>query len=273
MIHFRANPLTASSGLLVSILAAAMLAAGCEAPPTPARAEPVKQEATRRLGPQVQRVKHEVFSLPEICPVGYPEVAVRLTRKADLPITPFPSNFIRGAGSGAGLAAVGVCATMLYPMAQGAAVGGIILGPSLLIMGIVNETHAKAIKSAIEDTDLPARLQSATQSRLKRELGGELRTNCRVEVMISHYGFIDDGYTGQVVFALDAEIRVITMEKRVFEDQLLLGPFHRSDDVPPPHRATFDEFGRDRGGLARRILEEQAEIIAAVIAARLGGKG
>ena len=225
----------------------------------------------RRLGPEVGRIEHKTFDLENVCPTGHPQVVARLAGKTEFPPKQFPSNLFVGAGAGGGVATVGILATMAYPMAQGAAVGGILLGPTFLVMGVVNDAHMKAIKAAMSDVDLPARLQSTAQSRLARRLGGDLRPDCRVEIMILHYGLIDDGHTGQLSFTFDAEVRIVVTGTVVFSDKFLMGPFRRSDDVPPPHRATFGEFGRDGGDLTRRTLEDSTEVIAAVIAARLEG--
>ena len=159
---------------------------------------------------------------------------------------------------------------MLAPMAQGAALGGALILPTLTTMGIMNRRHRDALVSSMQEVDFSRNVENLLQSELAHQFPGKVSQTLEVQVLILGYGLFSSLGRDELWFHCDAQIQVKKAERVVFEDAVIWQAQQRSDDVPPPRFAKLSEFAGHDGKLARDTFIEAGEVLAAVIAGRLG---
>ena len=220
---------------------------------------------------KITKIPHQVFDLKSIVPSGQqPKVEVCLAKPGEISKV-WPAGFFDGFSTGSSLAAAGIGATMLMPMAQGAAVGGAILLPGFTFMGIKNSRQGSVLVKAMEEVDFPKSVEKLLQSKLSRQFPGKVSNNLEVQVLILGYGLFGSG-GDELWFHCDAQIQVKKAERIIFEDSITWQAQKRSDDVPPPRFAKLSEFAKDDGKLARDTFNEASEVLAAIIIKRMGGQ-
>ena len=208
---------------------------------------------------------------PEPSPASGPDgvrVNVELAAPADVskPSIHSAGEGLRQAGKLTGLMiAAGGAATLLAgPAGASAAVVGVgmtlLLSPVLFVEGSLNASQREAVLRAIEVTDFPARLRRALERRLAREGG------LRLDVAIHSYGFVNGGPGGsRFCFTTSASIDAAAADRVLLHEDLVMSPAHQSEDVPPTECAGLGDIAADDGRVARRVLGDAAEILAAVI--------
>jgi hypothetical protein len=158
-------------------------------------------------------------------------------------------------------------------MAQGAALGGVILLPVLTYAGVAQANAAKTLRKAVSGFDFLEHVQVGLEEARFGSAGefpkGETAAPQHLEVIILDYGIFGDG---ALCFGLDARVSLKSGDREVFADEVIWGPDKRSEDLPPSRCATLFEFAEDEGGLASETLLEASQVLAAAIARRLGGR-
>ena len=221
---------------------------------------------------KITKIPHKVFDLKSIVPSGQqPKVEVRLAKNGEISRV-WPDGFFEGFSVGSAAAAAGIGATMLIPMAQGAAVGGAILLPGLTTMGIMHSRYRSALVKSMQEVDFPKSMEILLQSELAHQFPGKVSNNLEVQVLIWGYGLFSSPGSRHLWFHCDAQIQVKKAERIIFEESITWQAQKRSEDVPPPRFALLSEFAKDDGKLARDTFTEASEVLAAIIARRLGGR-
>jgi hypothetical protein len=223
------------------------------------------------LNDKITQIPHKTFDLKSILPPGQqPRVEVRLAKPGEISKV-WPAGFFEGFSTGSALAAAGIGATLLAPMAQGAAVGAPIFLAGFTIMGIRNNRYGSELVKSMQEVDFPKSVEKLLQSKLSHQFPGKVSHNVEVQALIMGYGLFNMG-GHELWFHCDAQIQVKKAERIIFEDSITWQAQKRSDDVPPPRFAKLSEFAKDDGKLARDTFTEASEVLAAIIARRLGGR-
>lgn len=200
---------------------------------------------------------------------GGAEVRVELATPADVskPRLHSAGQGLREAGKITGMMAVagGAATAVAGPAGASAGVAGVgialLLSPVLIVEGAVNGSQRDAVLRAIEASDFPVRLRRALERRLADQ------SELRLEVAIREYGFVNDGRGGsRFCFTASGSVDAAAGERVLLHEELVMTEWRRSGDVPPPECATLADIGAEDGRVARRVLGDAAEILAAVIA-------
>jgi hypothetical protein len=147
---------------------------------------------------------------------------------------------------------------------------GVIYLPLAAVVNAADRAQVARIQGALAAVDFAPRCAEG----LRRFLGAraEAETSdagaAQVELVVIGYGFAPLP-SGRACFFLDSRLRVTRPGAAPVEDAIVLGPFRRSDDAPPPHCSSRDDLDADDGRLVRVAGEESAEILAAIAASRL----
>ena len=144
--------------------------------------------------------------------------------------------------------------------------GGVVPG----LYGL--EQHRRAvIAEAIAQVDLPRLTQTALERRLEVPAADiDEISDQRVEVVILSYGFAQAPWAEDSACSfLHAQIRLTIPEYATQEDWVFIEPYWRSNDAPPPYCTFANKLFANDGALARQILSESAEILAAIVTNRL----
>jgi hypothetical protein len=143
----------------------------------------------------------------------------------------------------------------------------LLLSPVLVVEGALNASQRDGVMRAIEAADFPSRLGRALERRLGTDAG------TRVSVVIQRYGFVEAGGKGAgYCFAREASVEATAGERVLLRETVEMTETSRSAGVPPPECAPLAEIGADDGRVARRILGDAAEIMAAVIVRHVEGR-
>lgn len=220
----------------------------------------------------IERVPYPAFDVSAMKGSGFAHVEVRFARAPEVSHV-WPNSLFEGLGAGAGLTAAGVGVTLLNPFAGGAVVGGVLVTPIWVTLGIMNENARTSITTALREVDFPNRLQGAIQSRLAKGSSGGPDSHVKLEILILGYGLLRAGSREDwFCFSFDGEVKVTAADQVLYQDRVLMEPYRRSLDVPPPRCASLYEFGEDNGKVARETLVDASEVLAAVILRRVGAK-
>lgn len=218
---------------------------------------------------KIEKVPFKTFDIRSTkgsVPLG---VEVRLAKPVEVSKV-WPESTFSGLLEGVGTAGAGIGTTLLNPMAQGAALGGIILFPAIMTLGYINQKDRDAILRAFQETDLPTLLKERIRTRLSFASSEKPDEAIRLEVVILGYGLIGEKLSDWRCFAFDAEIRLSSGEQILYDDRLLLEPFRRSLDAPPSRCAMHEDFGAENARLVRETLQEAAEVVSFMVTRRLG---
>ena len=156
---------------------------------------------------KITQIPHNIFNLKSNIPPGQqPKVEVRLAKPGEISKA-WPANFFEGFSIGSAVAAAGIGATLLSPMAQGAAVGGAIILPSLTTLGIMNSRHRSTLVKSMHEVDFPKSLENLLQSEMARQFPGKVTNTLEVQVLILGYGLFSSLGGDELWFHCDARFR------------------------------------------------------------------
>jgi hypothetical protein len=243
-------------------------AAGCatSAPPVPpalARAEPEIESVAHRRGDSA-------------APSGPLRVTVRMAKEPDLASLAPPAVIAREdlelaaaivLASGA-LAALGCAICLSNAVVAGGF--GLVYLPLAAVINAADRAQVGRIQHALAAVDFAPRADEAMRRFLgaRAEPGASGLGATEVELVVIGYGFAPLP-SGHACFFLDSRLRVTRGGGAPSEDAIVLGPFRRSDDAPPPHCSSRSALDSGDGQETRLAAEESAEILAAIAASRL----
>jgi len=251
-------------------LAAGIAAAGCATPAAPPPPPPL----TARAEPEIESVAHARGE--SSAPSGPLRVAVRMATAPDLARLAPPAVIAREDLEmvAALVLASGALAILGCPICLSNAVvaGGIGLVYLPLAAGInaADRAQVARMQRALATVDFAPRSEEALHRFLgaRAEPGAPGPAAAEVELVVLGYGLAPLP-SARACFFLDSRLRVTRAGGEPIEDAIVLGPFRRSDDAPPPHCAARDALDAHGGRLTRLAAEESAEILAAIAASRL----
>jgi hypothetical protein len=161
------------------------------------------------------------------------------------------------------------------------ATGGVLAAPILAVYAAFGATWLPAalsvegwkhatVRDALAQVDLPARTLEALRRTWPLAPAPSVDAGtARLEIVIPAYGFVA-GEHGEACFFLDARYALERPGAPPHEDWVALEPLRRSADAPPAYCAQVRRFSEHGGALVRHTAEEAAEILAALVAHRLG---
>lgn len=247
---------------MCALLTAALGCATTQSPP------PV----TFQAAPEIEVVAH---AFAESAAPGPLRVAVRMATEPDLASLAPPAVLARenleivvGIVLASGALAVLGCPICLSNAVVAGGFGLVYL-PLAAVDSAVERAQIARIQQALATVELAKRGEEA----LRRFLGERARADAssdsttEVELIVVGYGFAPLP-SNRACFFLDSRLRV-TRAGVTSEDAIVLGPFRRSDDAPPPHCDSRDALDANAGERTRLAAEESAEILAAIAASRL----
>ena len=253
-------------------------AAACASAPDPELTSRVGD--VLRGGAVIQHVPLRTYPLAERTRGGAPPAVVARFATAGEVSTPWPASALSGASQGGALAAIGIATVAVNPMAQAAAVGGIIALPALTALGIAHGSDRSTLLEAVAESDLPAHLQTKLAERIasvRTEVSASAQgpaparpAATTVEVVLPGFGFVGLSGSETLWFHCDAEVRVTEDGREVFRETIWWRANRRSEGVPPPRYETLSEWAADDARDARETLTEAADVLAALIARELG---
>ena len=252
-----------------ALLACALLAA-CG--PRPDAAAPAATYQPREPASEIERVP-----------------ARRLERAAELPALPVSVVVRSAAGPELGpvdrsrektveekrtLEGAGAIATALAAAAPPLYAGTIALGSLLVPAATGLELYARrdqnTIVRTLQEVDLPGQLRSALVRRAAPPPPDTAPAT--VAITIRTFGLAPRSGTCPtcaICVVADAELVVTQDGTELLRDPLLLTPWRRSVDAPPPVCATMTEFAERDGRLLRDAILETAQVLAAMTVSRL----
>jgi hypothetical protein len=147
---------------------------------------------------------------------------------------------------------------------------GVVYLPLAAVINATDRAQVARIERALATVDFAPRTEDAMRRFLGERAAPEASTGAaaEVELVVIGYGFAPLPH-GRACFFLDARLRVTRGVGAPSEDAIVLGPFRRSDDAPPPHCGSRGDLDADGGRRTRLAAEESAEILAAIAASRL----
>jgi len=166
------------------------------------------------------------------------------------------------------LLASGALAALGCPICLSNAVVGAGFAVVYLPVAAALSSAERAEVARIEDQLATVDFAARADESLRRFVAADPAAPASAELLVIAYGFAPLT-SDRACFFLDARLRV-SSDSRASEGTILLGPYLRSDDAPPPHCALHTALDADGGRLTRRVAEESAEILAAIAAHRLG---
>jgi hypothetical protein len=171
---------------------------------------------------------------------------------------------------GAGALALGLMAPPLF--ASTLVVGGILLLP----LGSYVYRHEKKVQNTIHlaliNAHFTQAVDEATKRRLKRAFPQEDVPKLNVEVVIETFG-VEPAYKNQNCFVIAAVMKICGGDDDLKEYRLVITPWERSPDAPPPYCATLEQFARDEGRLVKDTLAEYSELLAVMAIDRIRERG
>jgi hypothetical protein len=237
-------------------------ALGCA---TTQRARPV----TVQMQPEIEYVAH---SLGESAAAGPLRVAVRMATEPDLASLAPPDvlarenlEIVTGIVLASGALAVLGCPICLSNAVVAGGFGLVYL-PLVAVDNAMERARVARIQRALATVELAPRSDEALH-RFLGERAQAAGAPAAVELIVVGYGFAPLP-SNRACFFLDSRLRV-TRAGVTREGAIVLGPFRRSDDAPPPHCESRDALDANEGERTRLAAEESAEILAAIAASRL----
>jgi len=243
--------------MVVTGILAWTVASGCATEPRKSDERPVA----------IERVPYQTFEGTTDMRPAFAHIEVRLAQAPEVAHV-WPNSFFEGLRGAALPAALGLTVGLLAPPIGAHILFGAILMP---FVGAENANTERAIARALQEVDLPKRLQDALQSRLAGGSAGRPDDTMKLAILVLGYGFFNPGgLEGSLIcFSFDGDVQVTAADQVIYQERVYMEPYRRSLDVPPPRCATLDAFGKDDGKLTRETLEDASDVMAAVIAGRL----
>ena len=241
--------------IAAAVMAMGALIAGC------ASSGPAEAQVT-----PVQGMTWVPIQVAPVQPDAMPAIEVRLAKPGE--VTAAWPNTAQGFAAGAGMSVIALGASLVDPLLAGA----VAAWPVMTISGISNDVNRSVLLKALKDADLPRQIEQRTARRFSRRLDSSSASHSwKVEVLLLGYGFLAPAGQWEYSLSVDAKVRLIKDGALVYEDTIYLEPARRSRDAPIPQIRPLDRFAAHDAELANDALLETAEVIAAMISARLTG--
>lgn len=213
----------------------------------------------------------------------------RLERSADVP--PLPVTVVVRSAAGPDLGPVdrsrertveekktlegaGAIATALAaaapPLYAGTIALGSLLAPAATGLELYERRYQTTIVRTLQEVDLPGQIRSALVRRAAPPADGTAPATLTVTVRT--FGLAPRSGTCAncaICVVADAELVVAQDGAELLRDPLLLTPWRRSTDAPPPLCATMKELAENDGRRLRDAILETAQVLAAMTVHRL----
>ena len=259
------SPIAAAGAALL----AGVLLAGCGSTPesgTPAGYQP------RDPASEIERVPVRRLERSPELPALPVFVAVRAAAGPDLgPVDRSREKMVEEKrtleGAGAIATALAAAAPPLY---AGTIALGSLLVPAATGLELYERRYQNTIVRTLQEVDLPSQLRSALVRRAAPAAGEGPPAN--VTVTIRTFGLAPRSGTCAncaICVVVDAELTVSHEGTELLRDPLLLTPWRRSTDAPPPRCATMKEFAENDGQRLRDAILDTAQVLAAMTTRRL----
>ena len=220
----------------------------------------------------------KTFDLPALLTAdNCPSVDVQLTKPGEV-AKESPENPVKGAFygfAGGFLLTVGICGRAGPEAADlcltAATAVGAIFGTLGAVAGTLIYFDQSNITKAFQETNFSDQIQYLLEKNLSSYFMGQPDGITEIKLLILDYGFTTTSTTGDnnLIFHCDTDIQVWHAGELVFQDSIFWSEIKRSYDVPPPRSASFHDFAKGDGKLARTVLQEASEVIAAIVLRRL----
>jgi hypothetical protein len=135
--------------------------------------------------------------------------------------------------------------------------------PVIAATSAVERHQQGQVQRALLSGDLPGHIRASLARLRPGSPVHGLQDVQAAELLVMAYGFANAG-EHDACFFVDARLRIGSRD-----DQLLLGPWRRSDDAPAPHCATRAQLAAQDSAQTAHILAESGEILAGMVARRL----
>jgi len=265
----RALPRSRIAACGAAILACALLA-GCGS--SPDDAAPVAGYQPRDPASEIERVPaRRLERAPELPPFPV-TIAVRAAAGPDLgPVDRSREKTVEEKrtleGAGAIATALAAAAPPLY---AGTIALGSLLVPAATGLELYERRYQNTIVRTLQEVDLPGQVRSALVRRAVPPSGEAVPTG--VSLTLRTFGLAPRSGTCAncaICIVADAELVVTQDGTELLRDPLLLTPWRRSSDAPPPLCATMKEFADNDGRRLRDAILETAQVLAAMTVHRL----
>jgi len=197
------------------------------------------------------------------------EFSVRTVSAAELP-KDSSGEWMQFFGFGLASGALGLAAPPMF--ASGLVVGGLLLAPGALIISSMDRRDWEQTANALKSTDFERQLLRATEARAKRSLPAPAASSdtapVLVELVVNAYGLAGSRQKG-VCFIASIDLVATHSGNELLRDRMIIAPFERSTDAPPPQCATMERMAEREGQLVRDTAAIYAEVLAVMAIDRL----
>lgn len=197
------------------------------------------------------------------------EFSVRAVSPAELP-KDTSGEWMQFFGFGLASGALGLAAPPMF--ASGLVVGGLLLAPGALIISSMDRRDWEQTANALKSTDFERQLLRATETRARRSLPAPAASNntapVLVELVVNAYGLAGSRQKG-VCFIASIDLVATHAGNELLRDRMIIAPFERSTDAPPPQCATMERMAEREGQLVRDTAAIYAEVLAVMAIDRL----
>lgn len=145
----------------------------------------------------------------------------------------------------------------------------VVLPATLLFADKLDSSRRNAFASAIREVDVAGITDAELRRRYHFQATASPGQPDGLEILIGSYGF-EQGSPNHICVFLHAHLRAMAGGAPVFDDTVHIANRDGSLDAPPPYCTQAQRFGEHHGALAKQALSETAEILAGIVAARLG---
>lgn len=251
-------------------LLALVLLAGCGArPDDPATAVAAYQP--RDPASEIERVPaRRLERAPELPPMPV-SVVVRAATGPELgPVDRSREKTVEEKktleGAGAIATALAAAAPPLY---AGTIALGSLLAPAATGLELYERRYQNTIVRTLQEVDLPTQLRSALVRRAAPAPPGA--SPATITITVRTFGLAPRSGTCPtcpICVVADTELVVTQDGTELLRDPLLLTPWRRSVDAPPPVCGTMKEFAENEGRLLRDAILDTAQVLAAMTVSR-----
>jgi hypothetical protein len=194
--------------------------------------------------------------------IGETELIVRMATTTDA-AQGAQDDFLYLLPAGAGSLGLGLVAAPMF--ASSLIAGGVLLMP-LAVFGYSHEKHIwDSINGALSNTEFTRAIDSAMKQRLSGVLAAQHK---KIEIVIITLGLVKvSGMQHCLIISADLMLSGDNMIAR--REHMQISDSNRSADAPPPQCASPERFSSDDARLVKDTIAEYAEVLSAMVAARL----
>jgi hypothetical protein len=194
--------------------------------------------------------------------IGETELIVRMATTTDV-AQGAQDEYLYFLPVGAGSLALGFVAAPMF--ASSFFVGGVLLMP-LAVFGYSYEKHIwDSINGALSNTEFTRAIDSAMKQRLSGVLAAQYN---KIEIVIFRLGLVKVSNM-QHCLIVSADLMLSGDNVVARREPMQISDSNRSADAPPPQCASSERFSSDDARLVKDTLAEYAEVLSAMVAARL----